>query len=1406
MALALAGARRVAAGSEPDAAPALRATDLLVAAIAALGADDVGALSDSAARSAVHAASALMDELPPSAASHVSFELVRRLPATGDALDTLGRALQVATAGGMQNKRDEAMAELLARQWPADRLTQIVSALCDVGDLTREELAKAMGKIREGLAVLEPSAVPPVAYQMLKLSRKGCRAEAVDALVAHFDRASSAAGPGANGTAALRHAQGTCLVHLSFAAKVDADMGTEYLRTLKARAAIVPTPRLSSALAATLLSLAGVPRLATPAQNMIKGRVLAFFATKHRRTQCAWLKSLPAIPDVDATADAAGADAGDPSTALLDVARHSAYGWDHLAPALVELGFLLLDSAASKAGGVAVGSDAVALGSRLLTAVYDAHESARSSIVDGLLSGVASPPKKGTKTITRDAPGAHAALLGEIAATRPATLVQKFAPRLKEALEYYAFLPPGGGAALLTALRPLLRLSQDLRDDALLVLRKATFARDEGARLAAAEGVTSLLLAAVGGDSAVRGGEYSLGPLMDMDSAGGSCSQAMELFAGASAASDVVNELVGLLGRCLHQQATVRSELYESLYRLQLAYPLAQEAACEMLLPHLLKFCADDETIEEPPLRLDEAVRSRGGRAELAEPLGRLVRCCARLLALQPPGEVQARSLTGGASLGYHSTLFTQTTGSGDTGVGSCSPPYAFALKTHTMMQAMFKRLSSTTCDLDDFGLGASADWSGDGGERTHAQAAQLTGVLEVALGHYVELACAPDSLVPIGGSAGGSGASASQSRSDAAERAERLVSLLLELDRAAAAGQGGDKCQKSDKKAVGRGKKKTANASGGAIAATGPAMPLCGARCLAALAVLCNPLRVGGVEIDELREALSSHLPDPSFRLWVASSMRRLLVARGSGDMAADADWIAAGGDSDAVVLSAPAFGVLESCSTDPSPETVVADGSAPALAAAVAEQAARAVEAALVAASANGEDCLVRALSDIGSAAPEADLKTAAGAALEALGKAASGLLDGGAPAAAGACVAAAAHAARAAGRKERTAHAAALATMLAKGAGEAAGRKWQEPLCLALMAPALSLAKPGEDMDLAASLSASVQEIMGPVDGGDGDEEPKVSNEHASVTDGSMKVTGMAVLEAAESALRGVEWLLAPLTAAAACFARSGGDHNGADGTDAEPAAENAAQVRRELRELEKQAAERLESVHAVLLCLFRADPSVLHAKVETLLFKAVTRMYNALSLQVQLATAPKGCKQHEPMGRLRQLAEIVSKDLTPAVYEWLVQRERIETHQQDCAGDDIDEVNEEKRAKKRKRLHTKAARTADRDMRAVPTLIFAVEEYERYLLTLSTESKVNLCRGAKRSVARDFILKVGDSSNVSKSKRRATSQTHSGGHSRGGGSGGGGAALVEDQVEGGEEEDEEEEEDDYGLDED
>ena len=128
--------------------------------------------------------------------------------------------------------------------------------------------------------------------------------------------------------------------------------------------------------------------------------------------------------------------------------------------------------------------------------------------------------------------------------------------------------------------------------------------------------------------------------------------ETVELFAGASAASDVVNELVGLLGRCLHQQATVRSELYESLYRLQLAYPLAQEAACEMLLPHLLKFCADDETIEEPPLRLDEAVRSRGGRAELAEPLGRLVRCCARLLALQPPGEVQARSLTGGASLG----------------------------------------------------------------------------------------------------------------------------------------------------------------------------------------------------------------------------------------------------------------------------------------------------------------------------------------------------------------------------------------------------------------------------------------------------------------------------------------------------------------------------------------------------------------------------------------------------------------------------------------------------------------------------------------------------------------------------------------------------------------------------------
>lgn len=52
---------------------------------------------------------------------------------------------------------------------------------------------------------------------------------------------------------------------------------------------------------------------------------------------------------------------------------------------------------------------------------------------------------------------------------------------------------------------------------------------------------------------------------------------------------------------------------------------------------------------------------------------------------------------------------------------------------------------------------------------------------------------------------------------------------------------------------------------------------------------------------------------------------------------------------------------------------------------------------------------------------------------------------------------------------------------------------------------------------------------------------------------------------------------------------------------------------------------------------------------------------------------------------------------------------------------------------------------------RESKLIPTLIYGVEQYERYVIQLSKKSKVNLTQFMRRSIARDFrihIQRLGD----------------------------------------------------------
>ncbi|KAG7246670.1 hypothetical protein CRUP_027406, partial [Coryphaenoides rupestris] len=71
--------------------------------------------------------------------------------------------------------------------------------------------------------------------------------------------------------------------------------------------------------------------------------------------------------------------------------------------------------------------------------------------------------------------------------------------------------------------------------------------------------------------------------------------------------------------------------------------------------------------------------------------------------------------------------------------------------------------------------------------------------------------------------------------------------------------------------------------------------------------------------------------------------------------------------------------------------------------------------------------------------------------------------------------------------------------------------------------------------------------------------------------------------------------------------------------------------------------------------------------------------------------------------------------------------------------EVAGDD-------KKKKKRRRDEANMAATAKllRETKVIPNLIFSIEQYEKFLITLSKKSKVNLMQHMKLSTSRDFRI--------------------------------------------------------------
>lgn len=378
---------------------------------------------------------------------------------------------------------------LCSSRWDPQCVIHLTTMFRDV-PLSADELRFLVEKVLRMFTKLDLQEIPPLVYQLLLLSAKGCKKQILDGIVSYFKeqdvRQKEEQKDGENldlevqsiPQDELRHVEGTSILHIVFAIRLDHELGREFLKSFK-----TSSGDLCPFSVAMLLSVARIQRYEEQVFDLLKGAIIKNFKDEQLQQGSKFLQDL--LPGHCSVAQM-----------VLDTVKNSVFGWDHVTQGLVQLGFFLMDSFGPKLGpfGKTVeGSATVArtpaqlackLGRQVLLQGFKMHEPIRGEILEQVLNRLV------TKTAS---PVSHYLdLFSDIVISAPMMLLESSA-RLTETFDHLSYLPLTTVQGLLKAIQPLLKVSMSLKDALILVLRKAMFSSQLDGRKSAVTGFLLLL-------------------------------------------------------------------------------------------------------------------------------------------------------------------------------------------------------------------------------------------------------------------------------------------------------------------------------------------------------------------------------------------------------------------------------------------------------------------------------------------------------------------------------------------------------------------------------------------------------------------------------------------------------------------------------------------------------------------------------------------------------------------------------------------------------------------------------------------------------------------------------------------------------------------------------------------------
>ncbi|KAJ8528816.1 hypothetical protein K7X08_030460 [Anisodus acutangulus] len=492
---------------------------------------------------------------------------------------------------------DKVFDKMLSWDWSKVLLLKLVDIIKDLNFIGKGKRKELLEKVFSGMRDLDLHDLPRLVYQLLVLGSKGFgKKEVIEGIVMYFGGVKS-------GGSIMRQVEGTVLLHVNFAVKQDPCLGQEVLGLVRSDYRV-----FNHFTVAILLSVARVKRLTESSIGVLKTSLFSAYKDLKFARSCKWLSSdlkehyLHTYRDME--------------NSVLRAVGESNCGREHVVPSIVQLGFVLLEGIEEGSKLFDKSDDVMGpheLGTQVLKSLFEVHDMAINEIIEQCKLHILSLKPEQSFPVIR--------LLGCLICTYPYPMLEHIS-HLKELLDYFTFMNDKVSSHLVAALLPLIRLSRDLQDYTILVLRKAMFRQEDSIRLAATSSNVNLILA--------EKQSKKDGPFSCQDSSSqASSSQQAEVFRALG--SSLFQELNGLLQRCLFQQAKVREILYHGLLKLVLVDPLTSGAVFDSLP----SFLEDAGVL----LDVNQCTKSESGKVYIQEPLDCLLSCISWMLLLQPHGK-----------------------------------------------------------------------------------------------------------------------------------------------------------------------------------------------------------------------------------------------------------------------------------------------------------------------------------------------------------------------------------------------------------------------------------------------------------------------------------------------------------------------------------------------------------------------------------------------------------------------------------------------------------------------------------------------------------------------------------------------------------------------------------------------